>query len=555
MWIVNLALRRPYTFIVLAIFILIAGVLSILSTPKDIFPSINIPVISVIFNFPGMAPRDLEQHLTTVYERVLTTTVDNIEHIESQSLYGIGVVKIFLQPTANVPTGIAQVTSVSQAILRQLPTGATPPLVLSYSATNVPVLRVGLSGLSEQQLNDLGLNFVRPQLITVPGVSVPYPYGGKQKYVEVDLNYKALQGYGLTPFDVVNTITAQNLTLPSGTEKIGRFEYLVGLNSSPDTTERLNAIPIKSLPNGTTIYIRDVANIVNGSIPQTNIVRFNGQRATMLDIQKTGSASTLDIVQGIRNIIPNLKQTLPPTLNVSMLSDQSIFVTGAIEGVVRETVIAACLTAIMILLFLGDWKSTHIIAISIPLAILSSIAVLSAIGETLNIMTLGGLALAVGILVDDATVTIENIDRHLAEGKPKLDAIRDGAAQIAVPALVSTLCICIVFVPMFFLSGVAGYLFAPLAEAVIFAMIASYILSRTLVPTLAMYLLKTHQHGDAPSHNVFARFQKGFERLFEKIRSSYSSLLAQLVSVRLAFVPCFVIVCLLAFVLVPFLGQ
>jgi multidrug efflux pump subunit AcrB len=480
MWIVNLALRRPYTFIVLAIFILIAGFLSIVSTPKDIFPSINIPVISVIFNFPGMSPKDLEQHLTTVYERVLTTTVDNIEHLESESLFGISVVKIFLQPSASVPRGIAQVTSVSQAILRQLPSGTTPPLVLSYSATDVPVLRVGLSGLSEQQLNDLGLNFVRPQLITVPGVSVPYPYGGKQKFVEVDLNYKALQGYGLTPSDVVNTITAQNLTLPTGTEKIGRFEYLVGLNSSPNTIEKLNAIPIKSLPNGTTVYIRDVANIVNGSIPQTNIVRFNGHRATMLDIQKTGSASTLDIVQGVKKEIPNLKQTLPQTLGISILSDQSVFVTGAIDGVVREAVIAACLTAVMILLFLGDWKSTLIIAISIPLAILSSITLLTAIGETLNIMTLGGLALAVGILVDDATVTIENIDRHLTEGKSTLDAIRDGAAQIAVPALVSTMCICIVFVPIFFLSGVAKYLFSPLAEAVIFAMLASYVLSRTL---------------------------------------------------------------------------
>src|ERR1700739_4888997 len=562
MWIVNLALRRPYTFIVLAIFILIAGVLSILSTPKDIFPSINIPVISVIFNFPGMSPRDLEQHLTTVYERVLTTTVDNIEHIESESLFGIAVVKIYLQPNANVPRGIAQVTSVSQAILRQLPSGTTPPLVLSYSATNVPVLRVGLSGLSEQQLNDLGLNFVRPQLITVPGVSVPYPYGGKQKYVEVDLNYKALQGYGLTPYDVVNAITAQNLTLPSGTEKIGRFEYLVGLNSSPDTIEKLNAIPIKSLPNGTTIYIRDVANVVNGSIPQTNIVRFNGQRGTMLDIQKTGSASTLDIVQGVKNRIPDLKQTLPPTLNISMLSDQSIFVTGAIDGVVRETVIAACLTAIMILLFLGDWKSTLIIAISIPLAILSSVAVLSALGETLNIMTLGGLALAVGILVDDATVTIENIDRHLAEGKPTLDAIRDGAAQIAVPALVSTMCICIVFVPIFFLSGVAKYLFAPLAEAVIFAMIASYILSRTLVPTLAMYWMKAHgtaAHGHTKKRFAvfawFSSFHAGFNKGFERFREGYRDLLAlglrnagKLVIVVLGFAAA-------SSILFPFLGQ
>src|SRR6202035_2593113 len=357
MWIVNLALRRPYTFIVLSIFILIAGVLSILSTPKDIFPSINIPVISVIWNFTGMAPEEVEQHITSPYERVLTTTVDNIEHIESQSLNGIAVVKIFLQPNASVPAGIAQVTSVSQAVLKQLPPSITPPLVLSYSATNVPVINVGLSSktLSEQQLNNYGLNFVRTQLITVPGAAIPYPYGGKQRYVEIDLNYQALQARGLTPFDVVNAVNAQNLTLPAGTAKISETEYQVGLNSSPRTIAELNAIPVKTIGN-TIIYVRDVANVRDGSIPQTNVVRFNGQRATMLDIQKTGNASTLDIVQGIKNIIPDLKQTLPPTLNVSMLSDQSIFVTGAIDGVVREAVIAACLTAIMILLFLGDWK-------------------------------------------------------------------------------------------------------------------------------------------------------------------------------------------------------
>src|SRR6201981_1600555 len=499
MWIVNLALRRPYTFIVLAILILIAGVLSILKTPKDIFPAINIPVISVIWNDTGTAPQDINDHLTTPYERVLTTTVDNIEHIESESLYGIAVVNIFLQPSDSVPTAIAQVTSVSQAVLKQLPTGVTPPLVLSYSATNVPVLGVGLSGLSEQELTDFGRNFVRTQLITVPGAAIPYPYGGKQRTVEVDFDYKALQGYGLTPFDVVNTINAQNLILPSGTQKIGLFEYQVGVNASPNTIEKLNAIPIKTLPNGTTIYIRDVAHILNGSTPQTNVVRFNGKRAVMLVVQKTGNASTLDIVHGVKDKIPALKQTLPPELNISPISDQSIFVTGAIEGVVRETVIAACLTAIMILLFLGDWKSTLIIAISIPLAILSSIAVLSALGETINIMTLGGLALAVGILVDDATVTIENIHRHLAEGKPVLEAIRDGAGEIATPALVSTMCICIVFVPIFFLSGVAKYLFAPLAEAVIFAMIASYILSRTLVPTLAMYWMKGHGAASPPA--------------------------------------------------------
>jgi hydrophobe/amphiphile efflux-1 (HAE1) family protein len=562
MWIVNLALRRPYTFIVLAIFIFIAGVLSILHSPKDIFPSINIPVISVIWTYTGMEPTDVADHLTTPYERVLTTTVDNIEHIESESIYGMGVVKIFLQPNASVPRGIAQVTSVSQAVLKQLPTAVTPPLVLSYSASNVPVLMVGLSGLSEQELNDLGLNFVRTQLITVPGVGIPYPYGGKLRTIQIDLNYKGLQGYGLTPYDVVNTINAQSLILPSGTQKIGRFEYQVGVNASPATFEKLNAIPIKTLPNGTTIYIRDVAHIYNGSIPQTNIVRFNGNRATLLTVQKTGDASTLDIVQGIKDKIPDLKQTLPPALNISMLFDQSIFVTAAIEGVVRETVIAACLTAIMILIFLGDWKSTLMIAISIPLAILSSIAVLTALGETINIMTLGGLALAVGILVDDATVTIENIDRHLAEGKPTLQAIRDGAGEIATPALVSTMCICIVFVPIFFLSGVAKYLFAPLAEAVIFAMIASYILSRTLIPTLAMYWMK--EHGAATHHDGrkrfalfgwFSSFHQWFNHRFEKFREGYRDLLSlglrnprKLVTLVLGFA-------VASTFLYPFLGQ
>jgi CzcA family heavy metal efflux pump len=563
MWIVNLALRRPYTFIVLAIFILIAGVLSIVNTPKDIFPSINIPVISVIWTYTGMAPQDINDHITTPYERVLTTTVDNIEHIESESLYGIAVVKIFLQPNANVPTGIAQVTSVSQAVLKQLPTGITPPLVLSYSATNVPVLSLGLSGLSEQELNDYGLNFVRTQLITIPGAAVPYPYGGKVRTVEVDFDYKALQGYGLTPYDVVNTINTQNLILPSGTQKIGLFEYQVGLNASPDTIEKLNAIPIKTLQDGTTIRIRDVAHINNGSTPQTNIVRVNGKRAVMLVVQKTGNASTLDVVQGIKGMIPPLKTTLPPALNITPMADQSIFVTGAIDGVVRETVIAACLTAIMILLFLGDWKSTLIIAISIPLAILSSIAALSALGQTLNIMTLGGLALAVGILVDDATVTIENIDRHLAEGKPTLEAIRDGAAQIAVPALVSTMCICIVFVPIFFLSGVAKYLFSPLAEAVIFAMIASYILSRTLVPTLAMYWIRkhegaSHQGGRKKRFSLFgwaARFHQGFEDRFEQFREGYRDLLSfglrhggKLICLVLGFAA-------VSMILLPFLGQ
>jgi multidrug efflux pump subunit AcrB len=448
--------------------------------------------------------------------------------------------------------------------LRQLPAGTTPPLVLSYSASNVPVVRVGLSGknLSEQQLNDFALNFVRTQLITVPGAAVPYPYGGKQRYVSVDLNYQALQARGLVPFDVVNAINAQNLTLPAGTAKIGQFEYQVGLNSSPRTIEELNAIPIKSLPNGTTIYVRDVANVRNGYIPQTNIVRFNGSRAAMLDIQKTGAASTLDIVNGIKSKLPELKHTLPEDLHLPLLTDQSIFVTSAIEGVVREAIIAGCLTAIMILLFLGDWKSTLIIAISIPLSILSSLVVLSALGETINIMTLGGLALAVGILVDDATVTIENIDRHLAEGKPVLDSIRDGAAQIAVPAFVSTLCICIVFVPIFFLSGVARYLFAPLAEAVIFAMLASYILSRTLVPTLAMYWMKAHNpSGHTKPRRAFFLFawfgalHRAFERGFERSREAYRDLLSlclrnagKLMTLVLGFT-------FASFFLFPFLGQ
>jgi len=563
MWIVDLALRRPLTFIVLALLILISGVLSIIATPKDIFPPIDIPVVSVIFNYSGLSPDQMEVRLTAPYERVLTTTVDDIEHIESQSLYGIAVVKIFMQPTANLAKAIAQVTSVSQAILKQLPQGTTPPLVISYTASNVAVVRLGLGGkgLSEQQLNDLALNTARVQLINVPGAAIPYPYGGRSRVVAVDLDYQALQAHGLVPEDVVNAINAQNLILPSGTIKVGEFEYQVGLNSSPTTIEELNNLPIKTLPNGTTLLLKDVAYIHNGSTPQTNIVRFNGSRATMLDVQKTGDASTLDIVKGVKAKIPLLKQLLPDSAVLSVLTDQSIFVTSAISGVVREAIIAACLTALMILLFLGDWKSTLIIAISIPLSILCSLVALSALGQTINIMTLGGLALAVGILVDDATVTIENIDRHLAEGKEALVAIRDGAAQIATPAFVSTLCICIVFVPIFFLTGVAKFLFTPLAEAVIFAMLASYVLSRTLVPTLAMYWMKEHEEhsAEAPGGNAFLRwataFQRGFERRFDRFREGYLEFLElslrhpkTVITIVLGFV-CF------SFLLFPFLGQ
>ena len=565
MWIVALALRRPYTFTVFAILILIAGVVAIVRSPKDIFPSINIPVVSVLWNYAGMSPEGMESHITSLFERGLTTTVDNIEHIESQSMYGSAIIKVFLQPSASLAAGVAQVTSISQAALRQMPPGMTPPLVIAYTATNVPVLRVGMSGqgLSEQQLNDLALQFVRTQIITVPGAAVPYPYGGKQRYVSVDLNYQKLQALQMTPSDVVNAMGNQNLILPSGTMKIGPFEYQVDLNSSPQTIEELNALPIKSLPNGTTIYVRDVANVRNGFIPQTNVVRFDGSRAAMLDVQKIGAASTLDIVDGVKKLLPQIKQTLPPgaeNLNLTLLTDQSIFVSAAIENVIREAVIAAALTALMILLFLSSWRSTLIICISIPLSILCSIVVLSMLGETINIMTLGGMALAVGILVDDPTVEIENIHRNMAEGGDMHHCILQGAAQIAVPALVSTLCICIVFVPIFFLAGTAKYLFVPLAEAVVFAMLASYLLSRTVVPTFAKFLLppeldRHRSHEPATPKTIFGRISQGFEASFSKFREGYRDLL----SICLRH-PKITVISVLAFAvlslgLFPFLGE
>jgi multidrug efflux pump subunit AcrB len=561
MWIVRLALRRPYTFVVVAILILVMGVLAIFRTPTDIFPNIDIPVISIIWNYTGLVPEDMNNRIVYVTERALTTTVDNIEHIESQSLYGIAVVKIFLQPTANVERGIAQITAISQTQLRQLPPGTTPPLILEYSASSVPILQLALSGqgLSEQQLNDYGLNFIRTQLITVPGASVPYPYGGKVRQVEVDLNPNALQAKGLSALDVVNAIALQNLILPTGTSKIGGTEYQVTVpNAAPQTMEDLNRIPIKTIGD-TTIYIKDVAWVHNGSPPQTNIVRVDGRRSVLLIIQKGGNASTLSIIAGVKAILPQIATTVPPQLQMLPLADQSIFVKGAISGVVREAVIAACLTALMVLVFLGSWRSTLIIATSIPLAILTSIIVLSAIGETINIMTLGGLALAVGILVDDATVEVENINRNRALHPEQSmdDVVLDSAAQIATPAFVSTLSICIVFAPMFLLSGVARYLFLPLAEAVVFAMLASYFLSRTIVPTMAKYLLRHQAEGErTPSRNPFVRLQQRFEVGFDRFREAYHRLLGVVLHHRPVFLVGFFAACLGSLaVLIPWLGQ
>jgi multidrug efflux pump subunit AcrB len=561
MWIVKLALKRPYTFVVLAILIFIFGGLAILDTPTDIFPNIDIPVVSIIWNYNGLDPQDIADRIVSITERNLTTTVDNIAHIESQSLYGIAVVKVFFQPSVSIDKAIAQITANSQTQLRQLPVGTTPPLIITYSASTVPILQLGLSGkgISEQQLNDYALNFIRPRLVTIEGAAVPYPYGGKQRQVQVDLNTAALQSKGLSALDVVSAISAQNLILPTGTSKIGSKEYNVDIsNAAPQTIAQLNRIPIKTIGT-TTTYIGDVAWVRDGFPPQTNIVRVNGQRATLLTVQKNGNASTLNIIAGIKALLPQIKQTVPPALDIKPLADQSIFVKGAIQGVVKEASIAACLTGLMILLFLGSWRSTLIIATSIPLAILTSIIVLSAIGQTINIMTLGGLALAVGILVDDATVEIENINRNIALGKEVEHAILDGAQQIAVPAFVATLAICIVFVPMFLLTGVARYLFVPLGEAVVFAMLASYLLSRTIVPTMAKYLLRGHEHDSAntaASRNPLVRMQVRFEEAFERLRERYHRLLERCLHHRRAFLIAFFAACLGSLALiVPWLGQ
>jgi CzcA family heavy metal efflux pump len=560
MWIVRLALRRPYTFVVVALLLLILGPIVILNTPTDIFPNINIPVVSIIWNYQGLNPDDMSNRIVFQTERALTTLVDNISHIESQSLNSIAVVKVFFQPGADITKAIAQVTAISQTQLRQLPPGTTPPLVITYSASSVPIIQLALSGqkLSEQQLFDYGVNFIRTRLITIPGCAIPYPYGGKQRQVQVDLDTNALQSKGLSPLDVVNAISAQNLILPSGTSKIGAFEYAVDTNSSPTTVDELNQLPIKTT-GSTTIYVRDVAFVRDGFPPQTNIVRVNGQRSVLITVLKAGQASTLSIIAGIKSLLPQIQAGLPPELHIVPLADQSLFVRASIEGVLKEASIAACLTGLMILLFLGNWRSTVIIAVSIPLSILTSIIVMSALGETINIMTLGGLALAVGILVDDATVEIENINRNLAQGKEVEHAILDGAQQIAVPAFVSTLAICIVFVPMFFLSGVARYLFVPLAEAVVFAMMASYLLSRTLVPTMAKYLLRGHEAETLAanqSRNPLVAMQIKFEEAFERFREGYHGLLERCLHHERAFLSVFLGVCLasLAF-LIPWLGQ
>jgi multidrug efflux pump subunit AcrB len=558
MWIVRLALRRPYTFVVVSLLLLILGPIVILRTPTDIFPNIDIPVVSVLWNYQGFNPEQMADRIVSLTERAMTTTVDNIQHTESQSLPGIAVVKVFFQPNASVERAIAQVTAISQTQLRQLPPGTTPPLVISYNASSVPILQLALSGntLSEQQLFDYGVNFIRTRLITVPGVGIPYPYGGKMRQVQVDLNTAALQSKGLSPLDVVNAISAQNLILPSGTSKIGLLEYNVDINGSPETIQELNQIPVKTV-GSTTIYLRDVAWVRDGFPPQTNIARVNGQRASLLTVLKTGNASTLDIVAGIRSLLPVIETGLPPALEIKPLADQSLFVRASINGVIKEATIAACLTGLMILLFLGNWRSTVIIAVSIPLSILTSILVLSALGETINIMTLGGLALAVGILVDDATVEIENINRNLAQGKEVEHAILDGAQQIAVPAFVSTLSICIVFVPMFFLTGVARYLFVPLGEAVVFAMLASYLLSRTLVPTMAKYLLHSlEEHSLAEQRDFLVRWQLRFEQAFESLRDRYRDLLARCLERRQAFLLAFLAVCVASLaILIPWLGQ
>ena len=556
MWIVALALRRPYTFVVMALVLIILTPLVVLRMPVDVLPDINIPVISVVWSYTGMAPDEMADRIVTNSERGLTITVNDIEHIESQSLNGIGVIKIFFQPTANIQSALAQTTAMVQTTLRGLPPGTVPPLVVTYSASSTPIVQLGLSSktLPEQQLFDLGNNFLRTQLATVPGAATPYPYGGKIRQIQVDLDLPRLQANGLSPNDIVSALNSQSLILPAGTAKIGSLEYQVEMNGNPQTIAELNDLPVKTV-NGSTIYMRDVAHIRDGFAPQTNIVHMDGVRGALMSMLKVGSASTITIVEGVKRMAQLASQSLPPEMKITALFDQSLFVRASIRGVIMEGLTAAVLTAAMILLFLGDWRPTIVISISIPLSIFVSILVLSALGQTINIMTLGGLALAVGILVDDATVEIENIERNLAQGKEMKQAILDGAAQIAVPAFVSTICICIVFVPMFFLTGVAKFLFVPLAEAVVFAMLASYFLSRTLIPTLVMYIMRGHEHKAAGPKTFMGRFQRGFENQFDRFRNGYYQLLETTIEHRVLFASLFLAFCLLSLGWLFFLGE
>src|SRR5450755_1777342 len=555
MWIVALALRRPYTFVVMALVLLILTPIVILRTPVDIFPDINIPVISVVWFYGGFAPSEMADRIVTISERGITITVSDIDHIESQSVNGMGVIKIFFRPQANIQLALSQVTAMVQTTVRGLPPGTTPPLVITYSASSTPIVQLGLSSktLPEQQLFDLGQNFLRTQLTTVQGAGTPYPFGGKPRQIQVDLDTAKLQAYGLAPADIVNAVSAQNLVLPAGTTKIGPTEYTVEMNGTPQTIAELNDLPVKT-SNSSTLYLRDVAHVRDGFAAQTNIVRQDGVRGVLMAIFKLGGSSTLTVVNGVKAIMPLAAQSLPPDLSIKALFDQSLFVRASINGVLREGLIAACLTAVMILLFLGDWRPTIIIGVSIPLSIFVSVILLSALGQTINIMTLGGLALAVGILVDDATVEIENIERNLAMGKEMKQAILDGAQQVAVPAFVSTLCICIVFVPMFFLTGVARFLFVPLAEAVCFAMLASYLLSRTLIPTMVMFIMRGHEHRALEPTNVLAKFQRRFEGWFEGVRGSYQQMLETTLEHRGLFAVGFAAFCFLSLGLVFFLG-
>lgn len=558
MRVVLIALRRPYTFVVMALLLLIGGVLSMTRTPTDIFPEIRIPVIAIAWQYTGLPPDDMAGRISTVFQRTLTSTVNDIEHIEANTYPGISIVKIFFQPGVNIAVANAQVTAVSQVALRQMPAGIQPPLILNYNAATVPIVQLALAGkgLSEQNLFDLAMNTVRTQLITVPGAVIPLPYGGKQRQVQIDLRPEALQARGLSAQDISAALAAHNVLTPIGTQKIGELEYTLKLNSAPSLIGDIARLPVKVV-DGATIYLGDVADVRDGSAPQSNIVHVDGGRSVLMSVLKNGSASTLAIVDGIRQKLDDMRDALPEALNVVPINDQSVFVRAAVKGVVLEGAIAAALTSVMILLFLGSWRSTVIIAVSIPLSIMGSIIALAAIGETLNLMTLGGLALAIGILVDDATVTIENVNWHLEQGKDVESAIIDGAQQIVTPAFVSLLCICIAFVPMFFLEGVSRFLFVPMAEAVIFAMVCSFILSRTLVPTLANYLLKPHNEAghDSESRNPLVRFQRRFEQRFERLRAGYRGVLERALARREEFLVGFMAVVLLSFGLVPFLGS